>query len=123
MGYYRHDIPGRLRLRIPSLKKNPKKIRELKYLTEDLSGIKSISMNSTTGSVVFIYNPEIISSHSIVALLAREGIMDSGTLSEAAHNSKRALEQIGASATKALVGLVLNRALEGSPLSMVTLLI
>jgi hypothetical protein len=123
MGYYHHDIPGRLRIRMPSLKKNPKNVRDLKALTRGLPGINSISLNTITGSVVFLYNPEVISSHAIVSLLTREGFLDSVTLLQAGQDSRRALEQIGAGATKALVGLVLNRALEGSPLSMVTLFI
>jgi hypothetical protein len=120
MEYYRHDIPGRLRIRIPSLKKNPRKIIDLKALTKGLPGINSISVNTITGSVVFLYNPEIMSSHAIVSLLNREGFLGPIATSDTGRHSKRALDQIGAGATKALVGLVLNRALEGSPLSMVT---
>jgi hypothetical protein len=120
MEYYRHDIPGRLRIRIPSLKKNPKNVRELKALIKGLSGINEISVNTITGSVTFLYNPDIISSHAIISLLTREGFMLPIALHVSGWHSKRALDQVGTGATKALVGLVLNRVLEGSPLSMLT---
>ncbi len=120
MEYYRHEIPGRLRIRVPSLKKNPRNIRELKAVTKGLPGINSISVNTITGSVVFLYNPESMSSHEILSLLTQEGFLDQRATGDTGRHSKRVLDQIGAGATKALVGLVLNRVLEGSPLSVVT---
>ena len=55
MSYYVHHVPGRLRVRIPEVRKTPRlagKIREIL----DIPGIFELSINDVTGSTVVLFS-------------------------------------------------------------------
>jgi Heavy metal associated domain 2 len=123
MSYYLHEVPGRLRIQIPSLKRNAPRAQDVRDLLEDLSGIKSASVNTFTGSVTVHYDPEIINSRAILTLLAREQYIDVARAIPSHQYVETALYKAGHVASKALLGFALDRALQGSPLSILTALI
>lgn len=123
MGYYLHDVPGRLRVRIPSLKRNSQRVTDIQVLSKSIPGIKSTSVNTLTGSVVFHYQTGLIGSLNILSVLRKEGFLDSKTPIQKAKGVNEVVDRLGREASKVLLGLALNKALEGSPLSMVTLFI
>jgi hypothetical protein len=120
MEYYLHESPGRLRVKIPDLKRNPESAWDLQILLKNLSGIKSSSINTVTGSVITHYDPQVINAGAIMNVLTGEGYVD---MSKVLTNKKRdenVMEAVTKAASKALLGFVLDRALQGSPLSIVT---
>ena len=76
MEYYLHESPGRLRVKIPDLKRNPQSAWDLQSLLKNLSGIKSSSINTVTGSVIMHYDPEVLSAGALINVLAGEGYID-----------------------------------------------
>jgi copper chaperone CopZ len=123
MGYYLHEIPGRLRVRIPNLKRNPQNAWDIQVLLKNLPGVKSISTNTVTGSMIVYYDPQLVNTAAIVNVLAREGYID---LAKVLFNKERkdnTMDVVAQAASKAILGFVLDRALQGTPLSIVTALI
>jgi copper chaperone CopZ len=123
MGYYLHEIPGRLRVRIPNLKRNPQNAWDIQVLLKNLPGVKSISTNTVTGSIIVYYDPQLVNTAAIVNVLAREGYID---LAKVLFNKERkdnTMDVVAQAASKAILGFVLDRALQGTPLSIVTALI
>jgi hypothetical protein len=120
MAFYLHEVPGRLRIQIPALKRNPLRAEEVQDLLEDLSGIKSTSVNTVTGSVIVHYDPEIVNSGAILTILSREEYIDVAKAISTENNAEKALAKAGHVVTKALLGIALDRALQGSPLSILT---
>jgi hypothetical protein len=120
MEYYLHESPGRLRVKIPYLKRNPQSAWDLQSLLKNLSGIKSSSINTVTGSVIMHYDPEVISAGAIVNVLAGEGYIDVAKVLSNKKRKENVMEAVTQVASKALLGFVLDRALHGSPLSIVT---
>jgi cation transport ATPase len=120
MSYYLHEVPGRLRIQIPSLKRNSQSAQEVRDLLEDLSGIESASVNTVTGSVTVHYDPETIRSRAILSLLSREEYIDVTRAIPSHQYVETALSKAGRVASKALIGFALDRALQGSPLSILT---
>jgi hypothetical protein len=120
MSYYLHEVPGRLRIQIPSLKRNSQRAQDVRDLLEDLSGIESASVNIFTGSVTVHYDPETISSRAILTLLSREEYIDVARAIPSHQYVETALSKAGHVASKALIGFALDRALQGSPLSILT---
>ena len=51
-----HQVPGRIRLKIPSAKGNPDLLEEVKATFEALPGIDQITVNPVTGSVILQYD-------------------------------------------------------------------
>jgi hypothetical protein len=123
MSYYLHEVPGRLRVRIPALRRNARDAQEIQRLLKSLSGIISTSVNTMTGSVTVNYDPEFVSSVAILTLLSREGYIDVAEVLPSRQQVQRtegSIGQVGKVVSKALLGIALDRALQGTPLSILT---
>ncbi len=120
MEYYLHESPGRLRVKIPDLKRNPQSAWDLQVLLKNLSGIKSSSINTVTGSIIMRYDPEQINAGAIINVLAGEGYIDMAKVLTNKKRKENTMEAVTLAASKALLGFALDRALQGSPLAIVT---
>ena len=120
MAYYLHEVPGRLRVKIPDLKRNPQSAGDIETLLKNLSGIKSISINTVTGSIIVHYDPELVNAEAIINILALEGYIDVAKMISNSQHKETTMGVVAHAASKALLGLVLDRALQGSPLAIVT---
>jgi len=52
-----HAIPGRLRLRVGDLKRDPESAREIQERIADHPGVRQVEANPATGSVVIHFDP------------------------------------------------------------------
>jgi cation transport ATPase len=52
-----HHVKGRLRVRVPSAKGNPKALEEIKRSLASLTGVHEVEVSPTTGSVTVHYDP------------------------------------------------------------------
>ena len=52
-----HQIPGRIRMKVPSAKGNPEQLDGYKAILGAIPGIESIETNPETGSIVLRYDP------------------------------------------------------------------
>ena len=118
MGYYLHEIPGRVRIKIPALRRNSDHADEIQGLLRELPGVTSTLVNTVTGSVVVRHDPEIVGSGAILAFLAREGYIDVGEAISGKEYIGIDVPSVGRAASMALVGFALDRLLQGSPLSI-----
>ncbi len=123
MGYYLHEIPGRLRVKIPDLKRNPQSAWDVQVLLKNLPGVKSISANTITGSIIVHYDQRLMNTAAIVNILAREGYIDLAKVLFNKERKENAIDVVAQAVSKAIVGFVLDRALQGTPLSVVTALV
>jgi hypothetical protein len=120
MSLYLHEVPGRLRIKTPDLKRNPKKARILQRRLNSLAGVESASVNSVTGSLLVHYDPEIVRSEAILSYASRELNMHIAHVVSNEDSMDGAIGKVGRQVSKALLMLVLDRALQGSPLSILT---
>jgi hypothetical protein len=51
-----HQVPGRIRMKIPSAKGNPELLEQIKQTFSVLPGIEGIEVNDLTGSVILLYD-------------------------------------------------------------------
>lgn len=123
MSYYIHNVPGRLRIKTPLIKKNQSIAEDVQNLLRPLIGISSTSVNLITGSIVINYDHKIITSKEIVNTLNYAGYFD---LSKAITNDeyiKTAAASMGQVVVKTLFGTFIESALEGSALSFIAILV
>ncbi|OGW50538.1 MAG: hypothetical protein A2Z50_05530 [Nitrospirae bacterium RBG_19FT_COMBO_42_15] len=123
MSYYIHNVPGRLRIKTPLIKKNQSIAEDVKNLLRPIIGISSTSFNLITGSIVINYDPKVITSKEIVSTLNYAGYFD---LSKAVTNDeyiKTAAASMGQVVVKTLFGTFIESALEGSALSFIAILV
>lgn len=67
-----HHVRGRLRIRIPDLKRDEKKARAVKRLVENEPGVRSAEVNILTGSLLVFYDPRLLDAISLLAILGVE---------------------------------------------------
>jgi Heavy metal associated domain 2 len=53
-----HQVPGRIRLKVPGVKDNPELIDQIKQMFHVIPGIEDVTVNPTTGSVVLLYDTD-----------------------------------------------------------------
>jgi hypothetical protein len=73
MKYYVHHTPGRLRIRIPSIRNNPVRADHVKSLL-NIGGTEKIKVNPMTGSVVATYDPVAVSGQHLLKILKENGL-------------------------------------------------
>lgn len=123
MSYYMHNVPGRLRIKSPIIKNNKNVADELKKTLSMLHGIAAVDINLTTGSLLVNYNSKSIKHIDIVDILQRNGYFDA---SKAVTNDEylhKAASKAGAVIGKTIFNTFAGMALEGTPLSFLSILI
>ena len=67
-----HDIPGRLRVKLESLKNKPERLKEVQTLLM-ADGVHRVKISPLTGSIVVEYNPDILTSSHLLDILRADG--------------------------------------------------
>ena len=116
-----HHVPGRLRVRLASLKRNAPEAAPLHAELLSIQGVNSVSVNSITGSVIIQYNRNCFDPKVVWTTLQRLGYVHQApkrdlVLAEGANNSTpsdlRDLKRVAANAVlKTLLGAVVEQCL------------
>ncbi|NTU41746.1 MAG: heavy-metal-associated domain-containing protein [Nitrospirales bacterium] len=122
MSYYMHNVPGRLRIKSPLLKR-PAVQDEVKKALSTLEGIGTTEFTTATGSLLVSYQPKMIHAQDIIDLLTRRGYFDPSQALTNDQYIRHAASRAGSFIGKNLLGTFVERALEGSALSFIALLI
>ena len=123
MSYYVHDIPGRLRVKTPIVKGDPDTAEDIQKLLEAVVGVDSTAVRTLTGSVIINYDSKTIDSETILDILNRKGYFDGSKVQTKEDYLETAVTRASGLIGKALLGLFLEKAFEGSALSLLTVLI
>ncbi|MGD0230236.1 MAG: HMA2 domain-containing protein [Syntrophorhabdales bacterium] len=76
MGYYMHDLPGRLRIKTPLMKNNRDAACAVEGLLLAMAGVAGVAINPTTGSCLVNYDPKKAKRDDILSVLVRTGYFD-----------------------------------------------
>lgn len=123
MSYYVHDVPGRLRVKIPSLKRSSGTAEDIRRILDSIEGVDSTAVNPLTGSVLVTYDSKSLNAKRILDSLTKRGYFDSARVVRNDDYVNSAVSRAGGLISKALIGLILEKAFEGSALSLLTVLI
>ncbi len=118
MEYYLHEVPGRLRIKIPALRRDAHRAREIRRAILALQGVSSASANSLTGSVTVYYEPDQVQAGTIVAHLSREEYIDAARSLSRTPHTNTALSKAGHTAVRVLLGLAMETLFQDSPLGI-----
>jgi hypothetical protein len=120
MSCYVHEVPGRMRIKIPSMKRNPRVASEIRALLKKVTGVGTVSVNMVTGSVVVQYDRGSVRSDTILSFLSREGHIDLHNVVFNEPYVESTFSKVGIVVSKALLGYALDRAFQGTPLAVLT---
>jgi hypothetical protein len=79
---YVHVIDGRVRVKVPEVKRSPAFARRVEDLFGSVEGIHQVRANPVTGNVLFLHDPERIPVREILAGLVAAGYMGMGVAAE-----------------------------------------
>jgi len=123
MNYYVHNVPGRLRVKMPMIKKDLERGEQVESLLENLQGVDSVVLNGVTGSVVIHYDPDRIKASEILDRLKDHGYFDESQAMTSDDYVKSAFSTAGGAVGRALFGWAVGKVFEGSSLAFLTVLI
>ncbi|MBN1850645.1 MAG: heavy-metal-associated domain-containing protein [Deltaproteobacteria bacterium] len=123
MSHYIHNVPGRLRVKIPSIKGKPQDGLKIQGCLDAMIGIDQVDFSHVTGSVLIHYDPNVIDASKILHQLEKKQYISKTKTSmdnPAAHlDFSSARSALG----KFLFGWALGKALENTGLSFLAVLI
>ena len=114
-----HHVPGRLRLKVSSIKGHPQRARSLENWLLALDGVYSATANPLTGSIVVTYDVAGLSASMILARLEMAGCALVGE----AQYGRPQLAKVGVSLGDRLLDKILDVALERSATALISALI
>jgi hypothetical protein len=76
MGYYVHNIPGRMRIKIPHAKGNNEVSQSIQDMILAIPGVRSTKANEVTGSILIHYDSNKADPSNILNLVVKEGYFD-----------------------------------------------
>ncbi len=123
MGYYIHSVPGRLRVKTPQIKGNQENARDVEGLLKCFQGVDKASANTLTGSIVVNYDSKAVSDRSIIDLLEDKGYFKSDKALTNDQYIHGAASKAGKLVWDAVFGSFVGSALEGTPLSILSVLV
>jgi hypothetical protein len=123
MNYYLHQVPGRLRIKSPRIKRDPSEGKDVAALLQDLAGIETISINTMTGSVVVHHDPDMLDGGAILGVLKEHGYFDKTQAAINDRSVEGAVSRAGRALGKAIFGWAVGKVFEGSGLSFLSVLI
>ncbi len=123
MNHFIHSTPGRLRIKIPTLKGNPIGCQAVRSHLDSTSGINSVITNAVTGSVILHYDVSRITEGDLLNLLQKNDVVDVSKITTSDPFVHETLSKAGKVIQKAAVSLVLDRMLGGTPFSLLTVLL
>lgn len=120
MAYYVHHVPGRLRIKTATLKKNSSRARQLKLCLEEMHGVLEVNVSIITGSMVIKYDAGAVSSTAIMTDLHGQGyILDVAHTSNHVSYEVHPMQKV----TDTFVQKLVEAALERSATALVAALI
>ncbi len=85
---YFHALDGRVRIKIPQVKKSSAQASALKRMLLAVNGVTEVTTNSTTGNVLILFDSTIVKLQEILQELQRHGYLDAAfksTMSQKSH--------------------------------------
>ncbi len=120
MSCYLHHVPGRIRIKTPTIKGCPETALELEKKVRAIYGVRDAIANTLTGSLLVNYDPDVIEARAILEVVAQELRLDMSLAEGHDRYMEEALSKTGEKFGKAVLGIALGWVFEGSPLGLLT---
>jgi hypothetical protein len=117
MDQYVHSVPGRLRVKVPRIRYQTSNEQKIRALLENLDGIDQTTVNTLTGSVVILYDDDIINVKQILDILKGHNYFDESMALSMDKHIQKAAAKTGQKFGRAVFGWAVGKALEANGLS------
>ncbi|MCU0560852.1 MAG: heavy-metal-associated domain-containing protein [Desulfobacterales bacterium] len=118
MRYYCHHVPGRLRVKLPDLKRKPAAADRVQKILDGLKGVIAVKVTPLTGSVVVHYDPDRTTHDRILAPLQDHGLFDASLAISNDEQVQAAVADAGMRLGRAALGWAVGRSLNAGGFSL-----
>ncbi len=115
---YIHHIPGRLRIRIPTLRNNPQEIERVRNALA-VEGTTTFNANPLTGSVIVTYDVARLSHQRLLEILKTNGVYCENRVTTMDAQLRKASHTAARKASRAMFSWAVGRILEANGLSFI----
>lgn len=123
MSHSIHHVPGRIRLRVPGLKKNEREAQAIETFLATTKGVSDISVNTVTGSITINYDTALTDASSITDALRERGYLRHAHTVTSDLMPQSTATKAGEAFGKAVFGVLVEKALERSALALIAALV
>jgi hypothetical protein len=123
MSMYVHHVPGRLRMRVAAVKRNPQAAELARQRLSAARGIVSAEASTVTGSVTVRYDPASISHHELLHVLRAAGYCPEKTGSTPSMSPESVIDGYAGLIAEKVARFVVKKALERSAGALIGALI
>jgi cation transport ATPase len=123
MNVYIHNVPGRLRVKIPSIKHLNDEAKKVESLFEFREGIERVRANTLTGSLTITYDPDRLSADQLLTALREHGYLPTAHSLGSTANDYVAATRVTQAVGKAMINWAISKTLESSGLGLLAALI
>jgi hypothetical protein len=124
MSDYFHHVPGRMRIKIPTIKQRPYKVTAVELLFKCESGIIDAKASPVTGSLVLTYDPDVVDVTALIAVLKNNAYLREDTLLLVNRFGKATVfSHLTQAVGRAALSWAVGKALESNGLGVLTALI
>ena len=106
---YVHSLEGRLRIKVPKIKRALREALEVELRLQQLNGVKEVSANPTTGNVLILYNPRLLGPEKIIPFLMELGYLPQPLGGSGITDSPPTLERLASSLATTILEAALLR--------------
>jgi copper chaperone CopZ len=106
---YVHALEGRLRIKLPKIKRALREALEVELRLQQVTGVKEVSANPTTGNVLILYNPREISQGEIISFLMELGYLPQPLGGSGTANPPSTVERLTATVAATIMEAALLR--------------
>lgn len=123
MHYYCHHVPGRIRVKLPDLKREPAEADRVEKILGGLKGVTAVKVTPLTGSVVVLYDPGRTAHDRILATLQDHGLFDASLAISNDEQVQAVVADAGMRLGRAALGWAVGRSLNASGFSLLAALL
>lgn len=118
MSHSIHHVPGRLRVRSSAFRCRPAEAQAAQNRLVAIDGVTQVRLNGHAGSITIHYDPERMTKQALLDVMK-----DLGCTQTMSGKNPAVASKAGALFGKALVGAVINKAVERSAFKLVSVLL
>lgn len=123
MNYYYHDVPGRLRIKSPLIKRNANAAQSVQKFLAQIQGVITVSTSTVTGSIVLNYDEKKTNSKALLDILQQRGIFNAADALTNDQYIHKAASKAGNVVYRAFLGTLVEETFKGSSFALLSFLI
>ena len=108
---YIHALDGRLRIKVPQIKRSTREAFHVEAIISSLDGVTSVKANPTTGNILIHYDSNLLTHADLISHLKRSGYLRPSDVIQEPISSTSFLDNVGHAIARSVTEALMERAI------------